>query len=174
MKKILSIFGLIMIFYYFSSNLFIKYIEIPENAIRLRVVPNSNSKKDQEIKEKVKNNVQKEMHQLLHNVDDIEDARKKITGNLDIIQKSVRNTLLNEGYDLDYKINYGYNYFPKKVFRGVVYKEGYYESLLITLGKGEGNNWWCILFPPLCLLEADENTDVEYRIYVKDLIDRYF
>ena len=49
-----------------------------------------------------------------------------------------------------------------------------YESLVITLGKGEGDNWWCVLFPPLCLLEENENTqDVEYHFLVKDIIDKY-
>ena len=47
-----------------------------------------------------------------------------------------------------------------------------YESLLVTLGKGKGKNWWCVLFPPLCLMETDEN--VEYKFYVKEIIDKYF
>ena len=69
-----------------------------------------------------------------------------------------KETLKNLGYDKDYKINYGYNYFPKKKYKSVTYKEGMYESLVITLGTGEGDNWWCVLFPPLCLVEADEST----------------
>ena len=50
-----------------------------------------------------------------------------------------------------------------------------YESLVITLGTGEGDNWWCVLFPPLCLVEADENTtsDAEYTFFIKEIIDKY-
>ena len=72
-------------------------------------------------------------------------------------------------------IHYGLNYFPKKEYKGVIYEEGYYESLVVTLGNGNGDNWWCVLFPPLCLLEAQEtNTqDVEYKFFVQDLIDKY-
>ena len=58
----------------------------------------------------------------------------------------------------------------------VLIEEGYYESLVITLGKGNGENWWCVLFPPLCLMEGeDNNTDeVEYKSFVKEMIDKYF
>lgn len=69
---------------------------------------------------------------------------------------------------------FGFNYFPSKKYKGITYKDGYYESLVVTLGEGKGDNWWCVLFPPLCLLEAEESTDVEYKSYVKELIDKYF
>lgn len=80
---------------------------------------------------------------------------------------------MEEKYNLDYKINFGENYFPEKEFNGVTYEEGYYESVLVTLGKGEGDNWWCVLFPPLCLLEAEESDEVEYKFFVQELIDKY-
>ena len=75
-----------------------------------------------------------------------------------------------------FQVHYGLNYFPEKKYKGVTYKEGYYESLVVTLGEGKGENWWCVLFPPLCLLEAEEtNTNaVEYKFFVQDLITKYF
>ena len=75
----------------------------------------------------------------------------------------------------NYSINYGNNYFPKKVYQEVEYPEGNYESLVITLGDGLGDNWWCVLFPPLCLLEAQEENikDINYTFYIKELIDKY-
>ena len=60
-----------------------------------------------------------------------------------------------------------------KDYVGVKYPEGEYESLVITLGEGKGDNWWCVLFPPLCLVEAEEHTDVEYKFFVKEIIDKY-
>ena len=57
--------------------------------------------------------------------------------------------------------------------KGIEYNEGEYKSLVVTLGNGLGDNWWCVLFPPLCLLEATESTDVEYHSYVVDLINKY-
>ena len=102
-----------------------------------------------------------------------EEARKIIVDNLELVDKDVEKVLNNEGYDLGYDINYGYNYFPSKEYKGVKYEEGYYESLLITLGKGEGDNWWCVLFPPLCLIEADDNDDVEYKSIVSEILEKY-
>ena len=73
----------------------------------------------------------------------------------------------------DYQLNYGRNYFPKKVYKGVIYEEGEYDSLVITLGKGLGENWWCVLYPPLCLIDDNNTTsDVEYRSLVMDLISK--
>ena len=66
------------------------------------------------------------------------------------------------------------HFFPKKEYKGVVYKEGEYESLLITLGKGQGDNFWCVLFPPLCVMEEDETKDVEYKWFIKDILEKYF
>ena len=74
-----------------------------------------------------------------------------------------------------YSIDYGYHYFPEKIYKGVKYEEGEYESLLVTLGEGKGDNWWCILFPPLCSLEVDENNNekIEYSLYVKEMFDKF-
>ena len=73
---------------------------------------------------------------------------------------------------LGYTINYGKNYFPEKKYKGITYSEGYYESVLVTLGSGEGENWWCVLFPPFCLIEAEENDEVEYKFFLQELIEK--
>ena len=80
----------------------------------------------------------------------------------------------NESYS--YTLDYGMHYFPKKEYKGVIYEEGEYESLLVTLGEGNGKNWWCVLFPPMCLREAEENNtdDVEYKSFIKTIIEKYF
>lgn len=151
-------------------------IKIPESAIRLRVIPNSNSIYDQEIKLKVKNELERETYELLDGVTSINLARKILSNNLDSIESGIEKILLEEGYNLGYKIDFGQNYFPEKEFKGVIYEAGNYESLVVTLGKGEGDNWWCVLFPPLCLLEAEESEkeEVEYKFFVKEIIDKYF
>lgn len=146
---------------------------IPEDALRIRVIANSDSEYDQEIKLLVKEKLQMKLYNLLKNTKGVNDARKIINDNLPNIQADVDNLLKDLNYELGFDINYGMNYFPSKEYKGVVYEEGYYESLVVTLGNGEGNNWWCVLFPPLCLLEAEESTDVEYTSYVKELIDKY-
>ncbi|MBQ9181594.1 MAG: stage II sporulation protein R [Bacilli bacterium] len=175
MKKIIFTLILIIATYSFIGEIFATNYIIPEESIRLRVLANSDLEYDQKIKQKVFNLVQQDISNLLTTKNNYMDAKKIISNNLDYINNHVKELLIKEKYMLDYDISFGQNYFPKKTYKGVEYKEGYYESLVITLGKGEGHNWWCVLFPPLCLIEAnDDNTnEVEYKSLIKEMIDKY-
>lgn len=139
---------------------------IPEDAIRIRVIAASDKKEDQELKFKIKNEVEKYLYEQLSNVDNINDAHIVIKNSLVNIDKIVKK------YTDDFNINYGLNYFPEKEFKGIKYKDGEYQSLVITIGNGLGNNWWCVLFPPLCMIEED-TTDVEYRSFIVDTLNKY-
>lgn len=172
MKKtiilILSVIAIyIFIGYKFSD------IEIPEEALRIRILANSNSDYDQSVKNNVKEEIQDYVYNLLKDTKDINEARKIINSNLNSISLLTSKNLESQNYNLPFKINFGLNYFPKKEYKGIKYKEGYYESLLITLGSGKGDNWWCVLFPPLCLLEAEESTEVEYTTVVSEILKKY-
>lgn len=174
MKKTIILLIIIGGFYLFVSNVMAEKVTIPDDALRIRVVPNSNSDYDQEIKGKVRDELEVTMYDMLKEANSSEEARRIIEDNLEQIKMGVGDVLKNNNYNKGYKVNFGYNYFPEKEYKGVTYDEGYYESLLVTLGEGKGDNWWCVLFPPLCLIEAEENTDVEYKSLVKELIDKYF
>lgn len=139
---------------------------IPEDAIRIRVIASSDKKEDQELKFIIKNEVEKYLYEQLSNVDNINDAHIVIKNSLVNIDKIVKK------YTDDFDINYGLNYFPEKEFKGIKYKDGEYQSLVITIGNGLGNNWWCVLFPPLCMIEED-TTDVEYRSFIVDTLNKY-
>ena len=146
---------------------------IKDESIRLRILANSNTIEDQRIKMEVAKSVQKELYELLKDTKDVKEARARILDNLDTIKKEVETTLQNNDTSLNYRVNYGKNYFPSKNYKGINYNAGEYESLLVSLNQGKGDNWWCILFPPLCLLEAEESNDVEYKLLVKEIIEKY-
>lgn len=165
MKKIFLI--LIILFILISLNT----TKEEDNLLRVRVIANSNSKYDQEIKNIVSDNLKTKLYDLLKEEETIETARKKINDNMSVLSNNVEESL--SSIDYSYEINYGYNYFPEKEYNGKTYKEGKYESLLVTLGKGEGDNWWCILFPPICLIEAEEsNEEIEYSSFFKTIFDK--
>lgn len=150
---------------------------IPKQAIRFRVIANSNQKSDQDIKLLVRNKIQTELYNDVVNTKNIKEARNIVKHNLNKYDATVKIALTENQINQDYTINYGTNYFPEKTYKGVVYPEGNYESLVVTLGNGIGENWWCVLFPPLCLLEAEETeekTTVEYHSFIKDILDKYF
>ena len=172
MKKIIILLSAIFIFYLCISDIMVKGLEIPDDAIRIRVVPNSNSDYDQEIKSKVKEELQTSMYDLLKDTKTSTEAKKTIEDNLEKIDKDINNLLIKEKYNKGYVVNFGYNYFPEKEYKGITYEEGYYKSLLVTLGEGKGDNWWCVLFPPLCLIEED-NEENEYKSLVKEVLDKF-
>ena len=164
MKKTLIIIAIIIVVISLNKN---DTIIIPKESIRFRIIANSNSQEDQMIKEKVVSKLKKNLKSLTYTPKNINDTRKSIKDNLKIIEETLRQEVK------DYSINYGYNYFPEKVYKGIYYEEGEYESLVITLGEGIGNNFWCVLFPPLCLID-EEQDEVEYTTFIKELIDKYF
>jgi stage II sporulation protein R len=144
----------------------------PESSIRLRVIPNSNNAKDISIKEQVKDYLQTDIYTLLQYTNDIETARRIINNNLSNIENNIDNIFKNNNYNLSYQVNFGYNYFPEKKYKGEKYQEGEYESLVIYIGEAQGDNWWCVLFPNFCLIDINDNT--EYKSYFHELLNKIF
>ena len=144
-------------------------ILIPEDSIRYRIIANSNSKSDQEIKWNLNEQIMPVLNDIMVNSTTLDSARTNIYQNLNNI-KSILNTSNQK-----YNINYGNNYFPEKKYNNVKYNAGNYESLVITLGDGNGDNFWCVMFPPLCLLEVQKDNvdDVKYSFFVKEIINNY-
>ncbi len=172
MKKFLIVLLIIVAFSVYKKASVEDIVVIPDNSLRFRVISNSNKLADYKTKQKVKNQVEEKLFDLLKDVKSLDDTKKIIKDNLESIHEIVDS--VTQPLNLKYTIDFGLNYFPKKVFKGVVYSEGNYDSLIITLGKGQGENWWCVLFPPLCLLEDNENTgDVEYQFFVNRIIERF-
>ena len=142
-------------------------IIIPTDALRVRIIANSNSIEDLYAKKKLKEEIKDDLYEIIEDAKNSNDAKRSIQSNIKDIDK-----LVSSKTD-DYQLNYGRNYFPKKVYKGVIYEEGEYDSLVITLGKGLGENWWCVLYPPLWLIDDNNTTsDVEYRSLVMDLISK--
>lgn len=168
--------AIMILFFVYSNEKVDASVVIPDGAIRVRVIANSNTIYDQNMKMKVKSYIEDNLSILLLNVDTVDEARDIINNNIDSLNDGIEEMFSNNDYNMDFKINFGDNYFPDKEYRGINYNEGVYESLVVTIGEGVGDNWWCVLFPPLCLLETSEEgvSDVEYRSWVVKMIDRIF
>lgn len=148
---------------------------IPDSAIRFRVIANSNTAYDQNIKIQIRNLIQNKILELTKDTKNIEEVRNILVEHQDELYNLTKEKLSSLGYDKSFALKYGNNYFPEKKYKGLTYKSGEYESLVITLGEGNGDNFWCVLFPPLCTLEVDDSTtEVEYKFFVKEIIDKYF
>ncbi len=173
MKKTLIIIAIIILILSIGKN---KTVTIPSEAIRFRVIASSNSAEDQSLKKEITANIYKEFTKLNLEDSNINNIRNTIKSQVPLVESIVENTLEEKKLTKQYNVNYGLNYFPEKEYKGVIYPEGEYESLVVTLGDGLGDNFWCVLFPPLCLLEAEETdtTDVEYTSFIKEVIEKYF
>lgn len=164
MKKIVIALFVVMVLLLLNSRQ--EQIIIPSDAIRFRIIANSNNIKDQEEKIKLKEDLEPVLGSILSSSYTKEDTINNINNNMNEIKKTI------EKHNLDYNINFGLNYFPEKTYKGLKYSSGDYESLVVTLGDGLGDNWWCVLFPPLCLIEASEEDydEITYTSYIKELI----
>lgn len=173
-KKIILLLLSILIIYIITNKTKNDYVVIPKDSIRFRIIPNSNTLEDIHMKELVKT----EITDVIENIEqtsNINDTREKIITSIPTIETKITNLFTNQNYNPTFKINYGINHFPEKVYKGVKYEEGNYESMVIEIGNAKGDNYWCVLFPPLCMIDAKETPeDVEYSFFISELINKYF
>lgn len=131
---------------------------IPDEAIRLRILANSDGEKDQKVKRIVRDKVNEQITNWVVDIDDIDEARQLIKSNIPEITETARQVLADYG-DKNVHVEYSEKVtFPVKLYDTYLYPAGEYEAVLITIGEGKGANWWCVLFPPLCFLDFSNGT----------------
>ena len=129
---------------------------IPDEAIRLRILANSNDERDQEIKREVRDAVSEQITEWVQELTSVEKARQTIKNNMPQLEELVGEIVTDQSYQLDF----GNVEFPDKIYDNYIYPGGTYEAVLITIGEGKGDNWWCVLFPPLCFVDFSNGTTV--------------
>lgn len=128
-------------------------VVIPNEAVRLRILANSDSPEDQALKRAVRDAVNEQITAWVSDLTSFEEAKQVIAQHVPEIEQTVARVLQEKKSDQSYKVTFGRVSFPTKIYGSYVYPAGEYDAVLITLGKGEGANWWCVLFPPLCFLD---------------------
>ncbi|MFC7062262.1 stage II sporulation protein R [Halobacillus seohaensis] len=138
-----------------------EYQVIPDEAIRLRILADNNGEQAQNLKRSVRDAVNAEITTWVESLTSIESARKLIQFRMDKIEEIVGDTVKQSGLNETYTATYDNSVqFPTKLYGNYVYPAGQYEAILITIGEGEGDNWWCVLFPPLCFLDFSSGSTV--------------
>ncbi|GAB6927602.1 stage II sporulation protein R [Paenibacillus sp. JCM 10914] len=130
---------------------------IPQESIRLRILANSDSPSDQLVKREIRDAVVEQMQLwvlALENPQSLEDAKEMTKQHLPEIRQLVGEELNKRGISYSYQVELGSVPFPTKLYGGTVYPAGDYDAVRITLGEGQGQNWWCVLFPPLCFIDG--------------------
>lgn len=131
---------------------------LEKNIIRLHVVANSNSQEDQALKTDVKNAVIEYMGARLKGSNNINESKNVIDANIEDVRKLVCETIKANEKNYQVEIDTGVYPFPTKTYGDISLPAGNYQALNIKIGKGEGSNWWCVLFPPLCFVDVTHGT----------------
>lgn len=165
---------------------------ISNNILRLHVVANSNSSEDQELKLLVRDNILEYMNEK--NFLNLEESKKYIIENICIFDNIAKDTLYKNGYNYPVSVSFEECFFPMKTYENISLPSGKYLALKILIGEAAGQNWWCVMFPPLCFSDSakDSNigsfneilhdnlstnsydlitSDVEFRFKIVDLIN---
>jgi stage II sporulation protein R len=127
---------------------------IPQESIRLRILADSDAPSDQLLKRRIRDEVIVAMNGWVTGPQTIEEARETVRAHLPELDRLVGSMVQEAGYSYAHKVELGIVPFPTKVYGDRVYPAGNYEALRITLGRGLGQNWWCVLFPPLCFVDV--------------------
>ena len=135
-------------------------IVIPGEAIRLRILANSDFEQDQAIKRQVRDAVNAQITLWVQDLTSMNEAKKVINNKLPEIQDIAEKVVHDQGSNQSVKVEFGKVQFPTKLYGQYLYPAGEYQAILITLGKGEGANWWCVLYPPLCFLDFSNGVAV--------------
>ena len=128
--------------------------DIAREIVRLHVIANSDSGEDQRLKLQVKETVVTYLRGSMSEAHSVEEAREQIRKRLPDIEKIAEEKMHKEGYDYQAQAELGQCYFPVKQYGDLTFPAGEYEALRVELGKSEGRNWWCVMYPSLCFVDS--------------------
>ena len=131
---------------------------LADNLIRLHVIANSDSADDQALKRNVRDVILEYMKGTLKDSKNVDQTKNIIKQDLSKIEELSRNEIAKENSNYSVKAMLGSYPFPTKTYGDITLPAGNYQALRVVIGKGEGANWWCVLFPPLCFVDATHGT----------------
>lgn len=128
--------------------------DIANNVFRLHVLANSDSEEDQNLKYKVRNNLLSYMNEICKNCETKQEAISLVEENKGNFKQIALDTIRSEGFSYDVNINIGNFEFPTKDYGDISLPAGFYDALRVEIGGAKGQNWWCVMFPPLCFVDV--------------------
>ena len=155
----------------------LKTYEINQNEVlRIHIRANSNKQEDQLVKYKVKSMVVDYLAPLLINATTKQNATKIIKDNLAQISLIASQVLTEEGFDYLANASVSTEYFPTRSYGEVTLNDGEYEALIINLGRATGDNWWCLVYPPLCFVPSSDlpSSNIVYKSKLMEIIKKFF
>lgn len=159
-KKLLPIFFIIFLLIIYILLCINSYVNAVSNNIsssvfRLHVIANSDSTEDQNLKYKVRDKILEYINTLIDvNSNSKEEVINIVNQNIAILKQVAQNTVYENGFNYNVNISIGNFYFPTKYYGDISLPAGYYDALRVEIGNAKGQNWWCVMFPPLCFVDV--------------------
>jgi stage II sporulation protein R len=163
--SIIFVFATILISYGVES--YQSMSKINDKVIRLHVIANSDTFEDQQLKYAVRNDIISSFNKEFQYLSSKDDSQNIIINNIEDIRDKALDTIKFKGYSYDVNVYYGNYNFPRKQYEEIVLPEGSYDAVRVEIGKAEGSNWWCVMFPPLCFLDFGD-TDNKLPVFDVD------
>lgn len=170
MKKIICIISVCIVALVGGITLFGGNSNNQTEYLRIHIRANSNMQVDQEVKYAVKAAVVEQLTPLVSGASDFKQAYQCVGKNLDIIVDAANKTLKSKGFDYTAKARLCQEEFPTRSYQNLTLEGGVYDALIVELGSGKGDNWWCVVFPPLCFVSNDGGASKTDNIKYKSLI----
>lgn len=154
--------------------------ELSEDVMRVHILANSDSAADQSLKLSVRDRVLEHCSAYFDDCEDKNEAMAVTEDHLDEIEKVAEKEIRDQGFDYPVKAEVGQAYFNTRYYDEFTMPAGWYDSLRLTIGEGGGKNWWCVMYPALCVGAATDDkmkedlSDGEYRVVTSDKVDFRF
>lgn len=142
---------------------------IRSNVLRLHILANSNSKQDQALKIKVRDRILKSSPELFSNQSTLQAAESDIEKNISRIKEIAQQEIIANGYNYKIDAKIVNMYFDTKSYGNYTMPAGKYDALRIYIGNAEGKNWWCVLYPPLCIPAASQKVKIQEKLNSKEI-----
>lgn len=171
MKKYLPLFSLLMFVMCFC---FVGCNE-SQSVVRIHIRANSNFETDQGVKLLVRDAVVDFITPLIAGCDSSNDVKDVLSENLEEIENVADEVLISNGFLYASNAEVRNEFFPSRKYDDKLFPADYYDALIVELGSGEGDNWWCVAYPPLCFVgESAGCKSVRYQSKILELINKYF
>ena len=144
-----------------DKNRVLNYDEVKDSLIRFHVIANSDDEEDQQLKLKVKNKVIEYLYPFLNDSKSLDESRQIIRDKMQDVKKLAGQVIKDNNYEYRIQAELSRENFPDKSYGNITLPQGNYEAFRIIIGDGQGRNWWCVMFPPLCFVD-ESKAEVEY------------
>ena len=169
-KKLFSLMGFVLI----CACLFVGCNSVSDSVVRIHIRANSNSQVDQEVKLLVRDEIIEYITPIIEDCNSSGDVKNMLQSELAAIENIANETLKLNGFKYLSSASIDNEFFPSRDYDGVTFPSDYYDALIVRLGEGVGDNWWCVAYPPLCFVSNDNSARLEYKSLLVELIKKYF